>query len=195
MHLCTIRLVNNWHFCIIYENLLYDTIMTKVVIIPLAHNYVSISGKLNEKFGGDQRVNPHLKAVEKSIEQVLNHQLPTIIIQDKAFSAAKNWPKFASLFEKFSKKQTITTYQALDWLNTANKDTAFNEHVFNKVEKDSQQIVFIVITCNNDLVRTFLEYTTNMSQDITEKVNDQNYPPQNGKIYMIDSEKNTIGYF
>jgi len=88
---------------------------------------------------------------------------------------------------------TITTYDAFGWLDKNNKEELFDTQIA-RPDTNIDQVVFVVVSCSNALIREFLQRKTDFSQEQISKVQDEVYPPQNGKIYIINNRDETVQY-
>lgn len=162
----------------------------KYIIIPAAHNYVSATENPNEKLGGNNRLEPHVAAVSLKLATVLSQE-ETIVVRDKAY----NWKDVAKwLADVLQSYNKIETYNMFEWLDSSNKTEAFDTYSKREFHGTPKQTVMIVTWCTNPLLAEFLKRKSTLPMEKIDTVKDENFPPQNGKIYIIDNKQKTIQY-
>jgi len=162
----------------------------KIVIIPAAHNYVSVNADGN-RLGGDTWIIPHITAIRSILHSCLDQHRVTTVIADKAYNGPKvlQW-----LSDMLPPNKTITqTYDAFGWLEKDNKKELFDTQIA-RPQNDTNQLIFVVASCSNELIREFLGRKTNIAPEVIETIQDTDYRPQIGKAYVIDNNNWSIQY-
>lgn len=163
----------------------------RYIIIPAAHNYVSTSATPGERFGGNTRLEPHLTAVRSKLAEVLNTQQKTTLVWDKAYNGNQVTKGLSELFQP---DHTVETYNMFDRLHSDNADDAFDKRFQPESHDNPEQVIMVVTWCTNQLLAEFLKRKSLLPEETIDTVKDENFPPQNGKIYIIDNTKRTIQY-
>lgn len=162
----------------------------KYIIIPAAHDYVSMSATPGERFGGNTRLEPHLTAVRSKLTEVLSTDQKTTLVRDKAY----NWDQVTKgLYDLFQQDHTVETYNMFDWLQS-NPTEAFDKRFKPELHGNAQQVIMVVTWCTNELLAEFLRRKSPLSEETIDTLKDENFPPQNGKIYIVDNTKKTVEY-
>lgn len=162
----------------------------KIIIVPVAHNYVSVDTDGN-RLGGNSWISPHITAIKTTLHVCLDQNKSTTIIADKAYS----WPKVLQWLSDIlpTERTTIQTYDTFGWLDKNNKRESFDTKIA-RPQGDVDQLVLVVVSCSNELVREFLSRKTDISPEIIENIQDDNYKPQIWRLYVINNKDWSIQY-